>query len=150
MNEVRDEKRSKTINMFIIVGACDVPYSQSLNWNSYFNYYVIHDFMKFELVHFVFASCLFSCLKSDRTSSIEKRPRTRTKTRASDLVGAIFFSFFFLAPLPFIACVALISFHNQLSEYVSAQTLECLCSSTSTLLLRGKLLKPRIEIIIYF
>lgn len=63
--------RAKAIYMFIIVGvvlakccsACDVSYSESLNWNSYFSYYVIHDFMKFELVHFVYSSCLFSCLK---------------------------------------------------------------------------------------
>lgn len=141
-------KGAKPFYMFIIVGGCDVFYSESLNWNSYFNYYVIHDFM----VHFVFSSCLFSCLKSDRTSSIEKR------TRANDLVYAIsllffssfFFSFFLFRRYHLLLVLLLSHSHNQLSEYVSAQTLECLCSSTSTLLLRGKLLKPRIEIIIYF
>lgn len=51
---------SKAIYMFIMSvlaecwKSCDVSYSESLNWNSYFNYYVIHDFMKFELVHFVY------------------------------------------------------------------------------------------------
>lgn len=62
--------RAKAIYMFIIVGvhcnvpvSCDVSYSESFNWNSYFNYYVIHDFMKFELVHFVCAELFVFLLK---------------------------------------------------------------------------------------
>lgn len=131
----RKRERAKAIYMFIIVGvylqcgsACDVSYSESLNWNSYFNYYVIHDFMKFELVHFVYSSCLFSCLKAP--AQAQPAPEHRESL-------PLFFPFFLSLSLSsfnfvlfsylsfcfhFNTCIALITFHNQLSESVSAQS----------------------------